>query len=92
MMLGPMCAYNEEVDPARYGRAAVALGADGARFSQSVERLCSDLGLTGRLRDYGVVPDDYDRIVGLALKSDNVLANPRPAGASELKDLLTRAQ
>jgi alcohol dehydrogenase len=92
MMLGAMCAFNEEVDAARYERMSGALGADHDLMSGAVRRLRADLGLTSRLRDFGVQRDDYDVVVGLALKSDNVLANPRAVGPEELRHLLEQAQ
>jgi alcohol dehydrogenase class IV len=61
-------------------------------MSEAVHRLCVDIGLTSRLRDFGVSPSDYDRIVELAQRSDNVLANPRPATIEQLRGLLERAQ
>lgn len=91
-MLGPMCAFNELADPTRYAQIVEALGDGGSSMSAAVARLCEDLGLKARLRDFGVVADDYDRIIGLAMRSDNVLANPRPAGEPELRQLLKRAQ
>ena len=92
MMLGAMCAFNEEVDAARYERMSGALGADHDLMSGAVRRLRADLGVTSRLRDFGVQRDDYDVVVGLALKSDNVLANPRAVGPEELRHLLEQAQ
>jgi alcohol dehydrogenase len=61
-------------------------------MSEAVQRLCADIGLTSRLRDFGVSPSDYHRIVELALRSDNVLANPRSATTEQLHDLLERAR
>jgi alcohol dehydrogenase len=92
MLLGPMCAYNEEVEPSRYSRVASALGASGGTMSADLNRLCTDIGLNSRLRDFGVRSEDYDRVIALAMKSDNVLANPRPVGPEELRQLLERAQ
>jgi alcohol dehydrogenase len=92
MLLGPMCAYNEEVEPSRYSRVASALGASGGTMSADVNRLCTDIGLNSRLRDFGVRSEDYARVIALAMKSDNVLANPRPVGPEELRQLLERAQ
>ena len=92
MMLGPMCAYNEEVDPARYARLAAALDPSSQTMSGAVASLRADVGLFSRLRDFGFSPDDHDRVVALAMRSDNVQANPRPAGPAELRDLLERAR
>jgi alcohol dehydrogenase len=92
MMLEPMCAFNEQVEPQRYERVAAALNGSSTALSRVIHALCEDVGLNSRLRDFGVVPDDYDRIVALAMKSDNVLANPRPAGNTELRQLLESAR
>jgi alcohol dehydrogenase len=92
MMLGEMCAYNEGVDAARYERMSEALGAGHELMSVAVRGLRADLGLTSRLRDFGVQKDDYEVVVGLALRSDNVLANPRAVGPEELRQLLEQAQ
>ena len=92
MMLGPMCAFNEDVDPSRYEQVASALDATSGTASAAIAKLCADLGLKARLRDFGVREEDYDRILTLATRSDNVLANPRAAGPSEMKQLLAQAQ
>ena len=60
MMLGPMCAFNEEADHERYERVAAAFGVSGGRsVSEIVFQLCADLGLRSRLRDFGVQAEDY---------------------------------
>jgi alcohol dehydrogenase len=92
MTLLPMVKFNEEADPTRYDRLAAALGSAEGRLSMAMQTLYEDVGLTARLRDFTVVPDDYDRVIDLALRSDNVKANPRPAGREELRDLLRSAQ
>ena len=91
MMLGPMCAYNEGAEPSRYARIAAALDASSTTLTAAVSRLCSDIGLNSRLRDFGFQPEDCDRVITLAMKSDNVLANPRAAGPQELRQLLEQA-
>lgn len=92
MMLAPMCVYNEVVDPARYERLSVAFGEAGTPFSAAVARLCADLGLDARLRDFGFSDPDRERVVEIALRSDNVLANPRPVEAADLRALLEQAR
>lgn len=92
MLLGAMCAYNEEVDPLRYRRMNEAMGNPEPSMSSTVRALCKDLGLNARLGDFGVEKADYRRVVAMAMKSDNVLANPRPAGEEELAGLLAQAQ
>lgn len=92
MLLGAMCGYNEVVDPLRYRRMSEAMGKAEVSMAEAVKALCKDLGLNARLRDFGVDKQDYRRVVAMAMKSDNVLANPRPAGAEDLIDLLAQAQ
>lgn len=92
MILAPMCAYNEVVDPARYERLSASFGDTGTPFSAVVARLCADLGLNARLRDFGFSDADRERVVEIALRSDNVLANPRPVEAADLRALLEQAR
>lgn len=92
MLLAPMCAYNEAVDPARYERLTAAFGAEGQPFSGVVGTLCSDLGLTARLRDFDFDEVDRERVIEIALRSDNVLANPRSVEAADLRQLLEQAR
>jgi alcohol dehydrogenase class IV len=92
MMLAPMCAYNEVVDPARYARLSVVFGETGTLFSTLIARLSADLGLHARLRDFGFSDADRERVVEIALRSDNVLANPRPVEAADLRALLEQAR
>ena len=47
--------------------------------------------MTSRLRDFGVEPDSFDRVLDLAELSDNVQANPRIADREELRALLQAA-
>lgn len=92
MLLPGMCAYNEAVSPARYERLSATFGEAGTPFSSVVARLCADLGLNSRLRDFGFSDDDAERVVEIALRSDNVLANPRPVEAADLRELLEQAR
>ncbi|MEA2537567.1 MAG: hypothetical protein QOF11_1801 [Chloroflexota bacterium] len=92
MLLAPMCAYNEGVDPGRYARLSGAFGGDGQSFSGLVATLCRDLGLTARLRDFDFDDNDRERVIEIALRSDNVQANPRQAEAADLRQLLEQAR
>lgn len=91
MMLIPMCAFNAQIDPERYARIASALEPGSTDVVAALASLYSDIGMNMRLTEYGVAPDDYDRIIDLALKSDNVEANPREASRAELVSLLEAA-
>lgn len=91
MMLPPMCKFNEEVEPMRYQRVATALDPQASDLSEALGSLYSDIGMSSRLRDFGVEPDSFDRVLDLAVRSDNVQANPRVAGREELRGLLQAA-
>jgi alcohol dehydrogenase len=53
--------------------------------------LYRDIEMECRLSQFGVTPADFDRIIDLAVRSDNVLANPREADRDDLAALLTQA-
>lgn len=91
MMLPPMCAFNEEVEPERYQRIATALDPESHNLSEALSSLYSDIGMSTRLRDFSVEPDSFDRVIDLAMRSDNVQANPRVADREELRALLQAA-
>ncbi|MCT2581852.1 iron-containing alcohol dehydrogenase family protein [Actinophytocola gossypii] len=90
-MLPEMCAFNEEVEPARHAELARCLAPGSTRLSDAVRTLRADVGLTTRLRDWQVGEHDFAPIVEIALGSDNTRANPRIATAAELTDLLRAA-
>ncbi|MHA6631784.1 iron-containing alcohol dehydrogenase family protein [Pseudonocardia sichuanensis] len=92
MILRPMAAFNEEADPARYAPVTAMLDPSANRLSEAMGELYQAVALDARLRDFGVAPEDYDHVIELAMRSDNVRANPRPAGAEELRSLLRAAQ
>ncbi len=92
MMLAPMCAYNEVVDATRYERLSASFGDTGTPFSAAVAGLCAGLGLNARLREFGFSDSDRERVVEIALRSDNILANPRPVEAADLRALLEQAR
>lgn len=92
MILRPMVAFNEEAEPARYHTVVSMLDPSSDRLSMAMARLYKDVGLDARLSDFGVVPEDYDRVIAMAMRSDNVKANPRAAGTEELRALLRAAQ
>jgi alcohol dehydrogenase len=91
MMLIPMCAFNEQVDPERYARIASALEPGSTDVVAALTSLYEDIGMESRLAEFGVIPEDYDRVIDLALRSDNVDANPREASRAQLAALLEAA-
>ena len=86
-----MC-LEREVAPDRYERLSVAFGEPGVAFSSVVAKLNADIGLEGRLRDFGFTDADAERVIEVAMRSDNVRANPRPAEAADLRALLEQAR
>lgn len=91
MMLIPMCAFNEQADPERYARIASALEPGSTDVVGALTSLYTDIGMNAKLTEFGVTPEDYDRVIDLALKSDNVDANPREASRAQLAALLEAA-
>jgi alcohol dehydrogenase len=91
MMLPPMCRFNAEVEPRRYARIAEALDPTAADLDGALTALYADINMDARLSQFGVSDGDFDRITDLALRSDNVLANPREATRDDFASLLTQA-
>jgi alcohol dehydrogenase len=91
LTLPHMCRFNESADPSRYERLRDALDPQATTMSSAVEALNRDVGITEGLRTWGVEEDDFDRVLGLALRSDNVQANPRAADYQELSGVLAAA-
>ncbi|MDV3125438.1 iron-containing alcohol dehydrogenase [Mycobacterium sp. 21AC1] len=91
MMLPPMCRFNAEVEPQRYQRVAAALDPTAGDLNAALSALYRDIDMDSRLSQFGVAPGDFDRIIDLAVRSDNVLANPREARRQDLAALLQEA-
>lgn len=90
-LLPSTVSFNESADPSRYARIAQALGNEGEPASQTISRLTHDVGIEDGLADWGVEEDGLADLAGLALKSDNVQANPREANREELVMVLREA-
>jgi alcohol dehydrogenase len=90
LLLPSVVAFNTPAAPDRYATVARLLGG-GDDASEAIARLKEDVGLTGRLSDWGVEESDFSPLAGLALSSDNVQANPREAGEDELVGILRDA-
>lgn len=91
MMLPPMCRFNAELEPARYGRVAEALDPSAADLDGALSALYSRISMDAKLSQFGVAEGDFDRITDLAMLSDNVLANPREASRDDFARLLREA-
>lgn len=77
--------FNAEVVPEAVTRFGQALGVDDA--AARVEDLAR-LGGFERLRDFGVPEDEIGEVAGEIAARAGAKANPRPAGAAEIADLL----
>src|SRR5439155_9078246 len=77
---------------------ADALGEDVAGLSdeeaaergvEAVRSLVQEVGIPATLRDYGLDPDDLDipQLVEDAMKSRNIVTNPRPVTPADLEEL-----
>jgi len=80
LTLPPALRFNEEV-------AADAIG----RFREAVGRPVEDLARLGgfeRLRDFGVPEEDLPAIAAATVERAGARANPRPASAAEVEQLL----
>jgi alcohol dehydrogenase len=77
---------------------AEALGEDVAGLSddeaaqrgvEAVRALVSDVGIPGTLREYGIDPAEVDipQLVEDAMKSRNIVTNPRPVTPADLEEL-----
>jgi alcohol dehydrogenase len=90
-------AFNHGAAPARFAAVAGALGEDvdglpaeeaAVRSVEAVESLSRDIGIPAGLRSLGVSEEHVARVVAEAMKSGNVLVNPREATASDLQQVL----
>jgi alcohol dehydrogenase class IV len=72
--------FNEEAAPEAVERFHQALGAQ-------VEEL-AELGGFGRLRDFGVPEQDLPAIAAATIQRAGAKANPRPATAADVEQLL----
>ena len=77
--------FNEPVVPEAIARFADAMGVEDA--PARVEELARLAGFTS-LRDLGVPEDELDEIAELVAARPGVKANPRPASAVEIAELL----
>jgi maleylacetate reductase len=85
LCLPPALRFNEPVVPEAVRRFGAAIGADDP--AGRVEQLAR-LGGFERLRDFGVLADDLPEVAGAASQRAGAKANPRPASAGEIEQLL----
>jgi alcohol dehydrogenase class IV len=85
LCLPPALRFNEPVAAGEIARFGEALGADDP--VSRVEELARASGFT-RLRDLGVPEDGLDEVAEAAAQRGGAKANPRPACADEIAELL----
>nr|MBA2641587.1 iron-containing alcohol dehydrogenase [Actinomycetota bacterium] len=85
LSLPPALRFNEPAVPEAVVRLAAALGTDDA--PARIEELAR-LGGFERLRDFGVPEDDLPALAEEVAVRPGARANPRPAPASAVEDLL----
>jgi alcohol dehydrogenase class IV len=77
--------FNAEVAPQAVRRFGEALGVEDP--ATRVEELAR-LGGFERLRDFGIPPDDLGQVAAATVERAGARANPRPARAAEVEQLL----
>jgi maleylacetate reductase len=80
LTLPPALAFNEQVAPDAVRRFRAEVGID-------VEQLAA-LGGFGRLRDFGIPEEDLPEIAAATVERAGAKANPRPATAADVEELL----
>ena len=85
LCLPPALRFNAEVVPDAVARFGAALGTDDP--AGRVEEL-AELGGFGRLRDFGVPESELPDLAAAVVQRPGAKANPRPATAAEVEQLL----
>ena len=92
--------FNWVAAPERYAHVARALGesvdqlspSDAAqRAVEAVEKLARDIQIPKGLGQYGVRPSHIPQVIDEAMKSGNVLVNPRPTSREQLATVLEQS-
>lgn len=87
MLLAPVAGYNAAADRERYATIAFLLdGTDDA--AGAIATLRREIGITNGLAQWKVGEEDFGKLADMALRSDNVQANPREADREHLIALL----
>jgi alcohol dehydrogenase len=90
MLLAEVADFNAGADPERY-RTISRLLDETDDAGVAIDRLRRDIGITERLSDWKIQASDFGRLAEMAMKSDNVQANPREADQAELIAVLQAA-
>ena len=81
--------FNRIANPEKFSRIAELMGEESTPQGavEAVKKLNRDLGIPEKLSQYGVKSDAIAGMTKDAMKSGNVLANPRQTGPSEIEAL-----
>lgn len=99
ILLPVITEYNALADDGRYRRVYDYI-TEGAKADETFEpqmlaeafrRLNRDLGIPERLRDVGVTEDKFPAMCADAMKSGNILLNPRQTNIKNVEELYRRA-
>jgi alcohol dehydrogenase class IV len=97
ILLPPVMAFNCEAAPERYAAVARALGESveglpaveaAHRSVEAVRRLNADIGIPPDLKQFNVPANLIDPILDEAMKSGNILVNPRKISRDDLAAIL----
>ncbi|MEO1074038.1 MAG: iron-containing alcohol dehydrogenase [Pseudomonadota bacterium] len=91
VMLPHVLSFNEEVTSERQSWITDALGAPGQSASDTISKLIADLGMPTRLREVGVIPEQFDAIADGAMLNAFVRANIKPMSRTDVIGLLEQA-
>lgn len=88
ILLDVVCSFNAPADPDRYRTIATQLNR-GEDAASGIAELRQEIGITERLSDWNVA--NFGELADMAMKSDNVQANPREADRDQLMAILQAA-
>lgn len=91
ILLPHVVSFNLTADPARYARIGPLIDPTARDAADALARLNRDIDITARLSEWGVDEASLPTLVEAALRSDNVLANPREASEPELTAIVRAA-
>jgi alcohol dehydrogenase class IV len=99
MLLPEVMEFNHVGAPERYAAVARALGEDvtgltvdqaAARSVEAVRKLVRDVRLPRSLSELGVTEAHIPRVLEVAIKSDNILINPRMSDKADLEAIVRK--
>lgn len=92
VLLPVVLEYNALADTGRYARIRSYLFGDRKEPLPDLMRgLLEELGISFHLADYGVTEDRIPQMAADAMKSGNILANPRQSNLGDIEALYRRA-